>query len=50
MSVMIILLSVSLLVAAGFLGAFLWSIKSGQFDDNISPAHKILFENSTKQK
>ena len=44
MSVMIILLGASLIVALIFLGAFIWSVKSGQYEDDFSPAHKILFE------
>lgn len=45
MSVIIILLSASILIAAGFLGAFLWSVKNGQYDDTQSPAQRMLFEN-----
>jgi cbb3-type cytochrome oxidase maturation protein len=51
MEVIVILLSVSILIAGGFLIAFLWSVKNGQFDDDYSPAHRILFEdkkNKTK--
>lgn len=44
MSVIIILLFVSLSVALLFLGAFLWSAKTGQFDDDITPAVRILFD------
>ncbi|HVI48014.1 MAG TPA: cbb3-type cytochrome oxidase assembly protein CcoS [Chitinophaga sp.] len=44
MSVIILLLGASLTVAAGFLVAFIWSVKSGQFEDDYSPAHRILFE------
>jgi cbb3-type cytochrome oxidase maturation protein len=44
MSVILILLSASLLIATGFLVAFLWSAKSGQFDDSYTPAIRILFE------
>ncbi|WP_142684482.1 cbb3-type cytochrome oxidase assembly protein CcoS [Chitinophaga polysaccharea] len=47
MSVIIILLGVSLLVAMGFLGAFIWSVKNGQFEDDFSPAHRILFDDKT---
>jgi cbb3-type cytochrome oxidase maturation protein len=47
MSVMIILLGASLIVALIFLGAFIWSVRSGQFEDDFSPAHKILFEDKT---
>ncbi len=48
MSVIIILLIVSLLIAGGFLMGFLWSVKDGQFDDQKSPAHRILFDNELK--
>ena len=41
---MILLLGASLMVALIFLGAFIWSVKSGQYEDDFSPAHKILFE------
>ncbi|MBC9931604.1 cbb3-type cytochrome oxidase assembly protein CcoS [Chitinophaga qingshengii] len=44
MSVIILLLGASLAVAAGFLAAFIWSVKNGQFEDDFSPAHRILFE------
>lgn len=46
MSVMIILLGASLTVGLIFLAAFIWSVKTGQYDDDFSPAHKILFENT----
>ena len=44
MSVLIILLLVSIIVAGGFLVAFLWSLKDGQMDDNFSPSVRILFD------
>lgn len=44
MSVIIILLIVSISIAGAFLIAFLWSVRTGQFDDGTSPAHRILFE------
>jgi len=44
MGVIIILLGASLLVAIGFLAAFIWSVKNGQFEDDFSPAHRILFD------
>lgn len=49
MSVMVILLGVSLFVGLLFLGAFIWSVKNGQYEDDYSPAHKILFDNKTIQ-
>ena len=46
MSVMIILLIASISVAGLFLLAFLWSVKSGQFEDDY-PSSRILFDNET---
>ena len=44
MSVLIVLLVASLSVALIFLGAFLWSVKNRQFDDDFSPPRRILFD------
>lgn len=44
MSVMVILVAFSILVAAGFLFAFLWAVKSGQYDDRHTPAVRMLFD------
>jgi cbb3-type cytochrome oxidase maturation protein len=44
MSVILILISASLLVAGGFLAAFLWSVHKGQYDDVETPAMRILFD------
>jgi cbb3-type cytochrome oxidase maturation protein len=49
MSVIILLLAVSLLIAGSFLAAFLWSVKDGQLDDDFSPAQRILFEEKNNQ-
>jgi cbb3-type cytochrome oxidase maturation protein len=48
MSVIIILLIVSILIAGGFLIGFIWSVKDGQFDDQQSPAQRMLFDNELK--
>jgi cbb3-type cytochrome oxidase maturation protein len=44
MSVLLVLIGVSMLVAVGFLGAFLWAVRSGQFDDRHTPSIRMLFE------
>lgn len=44
MSVIIVLIGFSLIVAIVFLVAFVWSIKSGQYDDDYTPSVRILFE------
>jgi cbb3-type cytochrome oxidase maturation protein len=50
MSVFIILIITSVLVAGGFLLAFLWSVKSGQMDDDYTPSIRILFEDEVASK
>lgn len=44
MSVMFILIGCSFLLAIGFLAAFIWSVKSGQMDDDYTPSVRILFD------
>lgn len=44
MSVLIILIIVSVLVAGGFLIAFLWSVNSGQMEDDYTPSVRMLFD------
>ena len=50
MSVIIILLIASILVAGGFLFAFLWSVKDGQMDDDFGPSVRILFDDDKKNQ
>lgn len=44
------LTGVSLLLAIGFLGAFLWAIRSGQYEDDYTPSVRMLFEDSKKKE
>lgn len=44
MSVMIIHIVVSLLIACGFLAAFIWAIRTNQYDDDYSPSVRMLFD------
>jgi cbb3-type cytochrome oxidase maturation protein len=50
MSVILILLIASITVAAIFLFAFLWSVRTGQFEDDFSPASRILFDDEPVSK
>ena len=50
MSVIALLIIFSLLVASGFLIAFLWAVKTGQFDDKYTPSVRILFDDGTDKK
>jgi cbb3-type cytochrome oxidase maturation protein len=44
MHVLFILAAISLTLALVFLGAFVWSVKDGQYEDDQSPGMRILFE------
>ena len=44
MSVLILLIAFSILIAGGFLFAFIWSVKKGQFDDDYTPSVRMLFD------
>lgn len=41
---MYVMIALSLLMAVGFLMAFIWSIRHGQQDDLITPGMRILTE------
>ncbi len=42
MNVIFIVLPLSLVVAAGFLAAFVFAARRGEFDDLDTPAHRML--------
>ena len=44
MNIFYLLIGVSLFAALIFLGAFIWAVKTGQFDDNDTPSIRILFD------
>ncbi|MBX2887380.1 MAG: cbb3-type cytochrome oxidase assembly protein CcoS [Ferruginibacter sp.] len=50
MSVIFVLIAVSLLLAGGFLLAFFWNVKSGQYDDDYTPSIRMLFDNEINDK
>ncbi len=43
---MYMLIFFSLLIATGFVIAFVWAINSGQFDDKFTPSVRILFDDT----
>ncbi len=45
MSVLFILIGASILIALCFLAAFIWSVRSGQYEDDYTPSVRMLFEN-----
>ncbi|MBN1407110.1 MAG: cbb3-type cytochrome oxidase assembly protein CcoS [Calditrichaceae bacterium] len=44
MSAVIVLILASLVVATGFLLAFLWAVKNGQFEDKVTPSMRMLWD------
>lgn len=50
MKIMFFLIVLSLLVAVGFLIAFVWATRTGQFDDDYTPSIRMLFDNEKPYK
>lgn len=42
MNVLYFMIPISLLLAGGFMAAFVWSVLTGQVDDTATPAYRIL--------
>jgi cbb3-type cytochrome oxidase maturation protein len=50
MSVIVLLIIIGGIVASGFLAAFLWAVRSGQYDDTVSPSVRMLFDDKKIKK
>lgn len=50
MHTVIFLIIIGVIVAGGFLAAFIWAVRSGQYDDDYSPAVRILFDEPIKKE
>lgn len=48
MKVLFILIIISLLVAGGFLLAFIFSVRSGQYEDTYTPSVRMLFDDENE--
>jgi len=46
----VFLIIIGVIVAGGFLVAFIWAVKSGQYEDDYGPAVRILFEDDSPKK
>ncbi|MGB0922464.1 MAG: cbb3-type cytochrome oxidase assembly protein CcoS [Alphaproteobacteria bacterium] len=46
MNALLILVPLALLLGLGGLTAFLWALRTGQFDDPDGAAHRILIDDS----
>jgi cbb3-type cytochrome oxidase maturation protein len=50
MTVLYVLITASSIVAGIFLIAFIWSVKSGQFDDSYTPSVRALFDDNKPEE
>ena len=50
MNIIYFLIGCSIVMALIFLGAFIWSLKSGQHDDVVTPGMRILFEDEPDEE
>jgi cbb3-type cytochrome oxidase maturation protein len=48
MQVIIILMFASLLVALIFLAGFIWAVRTGQYEDTVTPSLRILADEPSK--
>ncbi|MEM6628731.1 MAG: cbb3-type cytochrome oxidase assembly protein CcoS [Bacteroidota bacterium] len=48
MTAIFLLIGFSLLLAGGFLFAFFWAVKDGQYEDDFTPAVRILYDKSER--
>jgi len=48
-SVLLLLIFASLAIASGFLVAFIWAVRSGQYEDTCTPAMRLLMEEGKRK-
>ena len=49
MSAFFVLVAVSIVVAGGFLGAFIWSVNNDQYDDRKGAAMRMLYDDEVQK-
>lgn len=50
MNIIFFLIIISLVLAVGFLAAFFWAVRDGQYDDEHTPGMRILLEDDMVDK
>jgi cbb3-type cytochrome oxidase maturation protein len=50
MTVIFVLIGFSLVAAIIFLAAFIWNVKSGQYEDDYTPSVRMLFDDEKIEK
>jgi len=46
MNIIFLLIGCSLVLAVGFLMAFIWTVRSGQMEDDYTPSVRMLFDDA----
>ncbi|HTI99095.1 MAG TPA: cbb3-type cytochrome oxidase assembly protein CcoS [Dongiaceae bacterium] len=49
MSVIYLLIPLSVVIASGFLLAFIWAVRSGQYEDTCTPSMRLLLDETRPQ-
>ena len=49
MIVIFLLIPLSIVIAAGFLAAFIWAVRTGQYEDTCTPAMRLLLDERKTQ-
>ena len=49
MSVIFLLILISLVVAIAFLAAFIWAVRSHQYEDDYTPSVRMLFDEEKEE-
>jgi cbb3-type cytochrome oxidase maturation protein len=50
MNALLVLIPIALALGLGGLAAFLWALRTGQFDDLDGAAHRILFDDDRRDQ
>lgn len=48
MSAILFLIPISIAIAAAFLAAFFWAVRSGQFEDTCTPSMRVLTDDKNE--
>ncbi len=50
MKIIFVLIGISLLVALVFLAAFIWAVRTGQYEDGFTPSIRAILEEKPTKK
>ena len=50
MIIILLLIPLSIVIASVFLGAFIWAVRSGQYEDTCTPSMRVLTDELNTRK